>query len=447
MPFLIQPHPASSARVSMTVEPIQADPLPGRAEAHHAAFFRQSGWLMVATMTAGALMLCIHFLSRKIPASEYGILITLFSVVNIVPTIPFQSVFAQQTAYALATNRQRQLRSTIRAAWLGTVLLWLVAAAVTLCFQKSIVANWHLSNPIALWLLLVVMLFSLLMPLFAGVMQGAQNFLWLGWANIFNGGCRGLAAVLIVFALQGYATGIMTAAFIGLAVATAVGVWQTRSLWHGAGERFEHKKFLRQVVPLMLGFTATQFLFSADTSFVDAYFGADSTAAYGAAGTLSRALLWVVLPLTTVMFPKIVHSTAKSEKMSLLGMVLLGTAGLVALGMLGLWLLGPVAVRIVYPHDYVAPTLAILPWYAGAMVPLTLANVMVTDLMVRSHFRIVPFLVLLAIFYGLALTIYHDSPVMVLKTLCIFTSLCFAICAWFTWGAKGKVIAGNGGEE
>ena len=431
----------------MTAEPIPADPTPGKIQAHRAAFFRQSGWLIVATFTGGALMLCIHFLSRKIPASEYGIVITLFMVVNFVPTIPFQSVFAQQTAYALAVNRQRQLRSTIRAACLGTVLLWLAASAVTLCFQHSIVAALGLSNPAALWLMLVVMLFSLLMPLFAGVMQGAQNFLWLGWANIFNGGCRGLAAVFIVFVLQGYATGIMTAAFIGLAVAAAVGVWQTRSLWRGPAEPFEHQKFLQQVVPLMLGFTATQFLFSADTVFVDRYFGADNTAAYGAAGTLSRALLWAVLPLTTVMFPKIVHSTAKSETMSLLGVVLLGTAGLVIVGMLGLWFLGPVAIRIVYPHEYLAPTLVVLPWYAAAMVPLALANVMVNDLLARSQFRIVPFLVLLAIFYGLALTRYHDNVVMVLKTLGIFTSLCFAICAWFTWGAKGKVIAGNGRED
>ncbi len=81
------------------------------------------------------------------------------------------------------------------------------------------------------------------------------------------------------------------------------------------------------------------------------------------------------------------------------------------------------------------------------MVPLALANVMVNDLLARSRFRIVPFLVLLAIFYGLALTHFHDNLVMVLKTLGIFTSLCFAICAWFTWGARGKAIAGNGGEE
>jgi len=417
---------------------------PAGPASHHAAFFRQSGWLMLATMVSGVLMLGIHFLSRKIPAGEYGVLITLFSVVNIVPTIPFQMVFAQQTAHALATGDERRLRSAIRAAWLGTGLCWLIASAFTLCFQGQIVANWHLSNPVALWLLLVVILFSLLMPLFNGVMQGQQNFLWLGWANIFNGAFRVGTAVVIVFALGAWATGIMVAVFIGLLAATTAGVWQTRTLWRGAGEPFDRRGFLRQVIPLMLGFAATQFLFSADTSFVNTYFGADRTAPYGAAGTLSRALLWLVLPLAQVMFPKIVHSTARSEKTNLLGLVLLGTMVLVAGGVLGLWLLGPWVVKFVYPSEYLAPTLAILPWYAGAMVPLSLANVLVNDLLARSRFQIVPFLVLLAMFYGLALTQYHDSFVTVLKMLGIFNCLFFAICAWFTWGANAKALMENG---
>jgi len=399
---------------------------------------------MVATMLTGGLMLGIHFLSRKIPAGEYGVLITLFSVVNIVPTIPFQMVFAQQTAHALATGDERRLRSTIRAAWLGTVLFWLMASAVTLCFQKQIVADWHLSNPVALWLLLLVILFSLLMPMFNGVMQGQQNFLWLGWANIFNGAFRLTLAVGIVCVLAGWAAGIMTGVFVGLLAATATGIWQTRTLWRGVTEPFDWRGFLRQVIPLLLGFAATQFLFSADTSFVDTYFGADRTAPYGAAGTLSRALLWLVLPLAQVMFPKIVHSAAKSEKTNLLGLVLLGTAVLIGCGVLGLWLLGPWAVRFVYPPEYLSQTLAILPWYAGAMVPLALANVLVNDLLARSRFQIVPFLVLLAMFYGLALTQYHDSFVTVLKTLCLFTSACFAICAWFTWGKFGRLELGDG---
>jgi O-antigen/teichoic acid export membrane protein len=423
----------------MSAETMETNPTVERKH-HHITFFRQSGWLMTATMASGALMLGVHFLSKKIPAGEYGILITLFSVVNMVPTIPFQMVFAHQTARALAVNRERPLRRMIRAAWLGTFLLWLAGATIVLCFQKSIAADWHLSNPAALWMLLAVILFSLWTPMFWGVLQGSQNFLWLGWCQFLSGAGRLGSAVFIVFILKGWATGIMIGVLIGLFVSCAVGIWQTRPLWRGETEPFNWREFLKQMIPLMLGFVATQFLFSADTSFVDVYFGADKTAPYGAAGTLSRALLWLVLPLAAVMFPKIVHSTAKSEKTNLLGIVLLGTAVLVGAGVLGLWLLGPWMVRLVYTPAYIAPTLAVLPWYAGAMVPLALANVLVNDVLARGRFRIVPFLILLAAGYGLALTHFHDSFVTVLKTLTCFNLLLFAGCAAFAFKLpKSKV--------
>ena len=395
---------------------------------------------MISAMSSGVLMYGVHLLSKKIPASEYGTLITLFSIVSLIPTIPFQMVFTHQTASGLAKNQERQLTSMIRASWLGIFLFWLAAVLVIFIFRNQIAANWHLANPLALWMTMAVILFSLWMPMFSGVMQGQQNFLWLGWGNIFNGLFRLSAAVFIVFALGGQATGIMTGVFIGLLAATAVGIWQTQSLWSGKSAPFNRREFLREVVPLLLGFAATQFLFCADTSFVDSYFGAEQTAPYGAAGTLSRALLWLVLPLATVMFPKIVHSTAKSEKSNLLGLVLLGTGVLVGLGVLSLWILGPWVVRLVYPPAYVAQTLAILPWYAGAMVPLALANVLVNDLLGRGKFQIVPFLVLLAMIYGLALTQHHASFIAVLKMLGGFNLVLFAICAWFVWGRKTPAV-------
>jgi O-antigen/teichoic acid export membrane protein len=400
----------------------------------HAAFFRQSGWLMIATMSSGALMYGVHLLAKKISAAEYGTLITLFSIVSLIPAIPFQMVFTHQTAAGLAKNQERQLASMIRASWLGIFLFWLAALGVVLGFQNQLVANWHLANPLALWMTMLVILFSLWMPMFQGVMQGQQNFLWLGWSNIFNGFFRLAAAVFIVFALGGQAAGIMTGVLLGLLATTSVGVWQTKSLWLGNAAPFDRREFLREVVPLLLGFAATQFLFCADTSFVDSYFGAEKTAPYGAAGTLSRALLWLVLPLAAVMFPKIVHSTAKLEKSNLLGLVLLGTAALVGAGVLSMWIFGPWLVRIVYPPEYVSQTLAILPWYAGAMVPLALANVLVNDLLGRGKFQIVPLLVALAIVYGVALTQHHGSFIAVLKTLGTFNLILFAICAWFVWG-------------
>jgi hypothetical protein len=119
----------------------------------------------------------------------------------------------------------------------------------------------------------------------------------------------------------------------------------------------------------------------------------------------------------------------------------LGTAVLAICGGLGLWLVGPVAVKIVFKSSYVAATTALLPWYAAAMVPLALANVMVNDLLARNRFGVVPWMVLLAVGYGFALPQmlgrFHNLQV-VLQTLGIFNLLLFAVCAWFTWGMKAR---------
>ena len=104
----------------------------------------------------------------------------------------------------------------------------------------------------------------------------------------------------------------------------------------------------------MLGFGACQFLFTTDTMYAKAFFSGDEMASYVAAGTLSRGLLWVVLPLAAVMFPKIVHASAKSEKSNLLGIVLLGTAVLAICGAAGLCIVGPLVVKLVYKPEYVA---------------------------------------------------------------------------------------------
>jgi O-antigen/teichoic acid export membrane protein len=405
----------------------------------HAAFFRQSGWLMMATIIAGTMAYGVHFLAKKIPESEYSIFGTMLMVTACIPTLPLQMVFAQQTAGALATNRGRQLAGMIRLGWLWTLILWAAAALVVLFFQNQIAERWQLNGLEVLWVTLAVVLMNLWMPLFSGVLQGRQDFFWLGWGTIVGGFGRVAVAAAIVLAFRGGATGMIFGAFVGLGAWAGIAIWRTRDLWRVKPEPFDGRGLFKQVAPLMLGFGACQFLFTTDTMYAKAFFSGEETAPYGAAGTLSRALLWLVLPLAAVMFPKIVHSTAKSEKSNLLGLVLLGTAVLVDLGVLSLWILGPLVVRIVYPPEYVSQTLAILPWYAGAMVPLALANVLVNDLLGRGKFQIVPFLVLLAIFYGLALTQHHDSFIAVLKMLGAFNLVLFAICAWFVWGRKTAV--------
>ena len=82
----------------------------------------------------------------------------------------------------LALHREHELSGLIRAAWLGTFLVWLVAVVVVLLFQSTIMAQWNITNPAAIWLTLPVLLFTAWLPMFYGVLQGQQNFLWMGWS-------------------------------------------------------------------------------------------------------------------------------------------------------------------------------------------------------------------------------------------------------------------------
>ncbi len=426
----------------MLAEKVESVP-PAAAPQHRAAFFRQSGWLMIANISGGLLMWVVHFLSKakSVPASEYGVFVTFLAVAMCVPTMPMQMVMAQQTARALATHRERELAGTIRLMWLGTLLVGHMVAFLTFLFRGAILQRWEIVNPAGLWVTVAVVLMSLWMPMFWGVLQGRQDFLWLGWSMISNGiGRIGIAAVAVLV-LGGAAAGMMTGVLLGLVIATFIGIWRTRDLWLGRALPFDWRLLLGQVVPLMLGFAAFQFLFTADTMFVKAYFSGEDTAFYGSAGTLSRALMWLVGPLATVMFPRIVHSAAKSEKSNLMGVVMLGTAVLAVLGVISLTVLGPFIVKLVYKPSYVAVATQVLPWYASAMVPLALANVLLNNLLARSMFKAVPLLCALALGYGFALTHFHGSLVQVLQTLGVANCLLLAICAWFTL-RPGAVNAG-----
>ena len=173
-------------------------------------------------------------------------------------------------------------------------------------------------------------------------------------------------------------------------------------------------------------------MFTSDTMYAKSFFSGKEVDTYVAAGTLSRALLWLVLPLASVMFPKLVHSRASSQKSNLLGLVLIGTALLAIVGGAALYVVAPFVVKMVYPPDFVQPATALLPWYVGAMIPLTLANVLINDLMASERVKVVPAIVVIAIAYGFMLPYVLShlkmTPVVLLQVLGAFNLLLLAAC-------------------
>jgi O-antigen/teichoic acid export membrane protein len=413
--------------------------LPVTPEAARRSFLRESGWLMMANIGGGILNFFVHPLAKSAGPAAYGIFAAFLAVTICIPTMPLQLVFAQQTASSIAKNRQRELVGFIRVAWLVSFLIWLAFAIAAVVAQDTIIQRWKLPNPVALWITLPMVLFSIWVPVFSGVLQGQQNFLWLGWTNIINAIGRLVIAILAVKIFNGGAPGMLTGVLVGAAIGTFIALWFSRDAWTGTSAPFDWKPVLSQIVPLMLGAGAFQVLFTVDTMFAKTYFAEETAGFYSVAGTLSRALMWLVGPLALVMFPRLVHSSAKGEKSNLANLVLVGTGIMAASGALVLGVGGPLLVKIFFGQKFVPVAAAVLPWYASAMIPLTLANVLLNNLFAKSALKIVPALCVLAIAYPFALMRFHnDHPQSLLQIMGVFNLLLFAACAWFTWGNKEK---------
>jgi O-antigen/teichoic acid export membrane protein len=402
--------------------------------ASHQRFFRQSGWMVISTVISGVLFYAVHPFAKKIPESEYGILGLLLALLQCmsIPSLGLQMVFTQQTASALDEGRRRLLSGTARGVLLGTTVIWLAAVVLVVMFREPILVRWKISNSAALWLMLAVGLLTLWTPVFAGILRGQQNFLWVGWSSIVNSAGRLAAVAVVVLVFHGYAAGMTGGIFFGTLVSLAVCVVFTREVWLGPGSSVAWSAWLAHVVPLTFGFGAFQFMFSADPLFVQAWFDENETAFYMAAGTLGRTIVAFTGPVVTVMFPKIVRSAALSEKTQVMGLTLAITAGLAMLGALALSVVAPWLLTLIYKGTYRA-AVPLLPWFAASMVPLALANVLLNHLMALNRFKVVPWLVAVTVGYAVALNLRHGSFVTVIQIIGVFNLVFLGIVGIFFW--------------
>ncbi len=401
------------------------------------SFFRQSGWMLVATFLSGLFFWAVHSFASKMPEAEYGLFCTLLTVINqmAIPTIGLQTVFVQEAALAESEEHRRQLAGATRSVLLLALVVWLLGAALVFLCRHQIQRDYGITNPAALWMTVAAALLALCLPVLNGILQGRQNFLWLGMSSIATAFGRVSMVAMIVLVFGGYAAGGMLGVLLGSAVGIGIGVWQTHHLWRRPAARFCWGPWLKRVVPLTLGLGAMGWIQSFDMIVVRRFQLESGTGLYGAAGMIGRALMFMVGPMTLVMFPKIVRSAAKAERTDVLAQVLGATALLAGSAALFATFFAKWPLLLVQGPGYL-PAAPLVPWFTWAILPLTIANVLVNNLLARQQYAAVPWLTLVAAAYTAVLWFgpVHHSQLGVIRTMGVFALLFFLVCCWFTWG-------------
>jgi O-antigen/teichoic acid export membrane protein len=403
----------------------------------NSSFFRQSAWMLFATLANGAFMAAVQWAALRMPRDTTNGIGTFLSLLDVlgqlsIPITGVLTVFMQQTVMATTDEAKRQLVGTARGILGGMLALWLVFAILSLVFQNRIIGMLKLPNSTVWWFTMLACLAALLAPTLTGILQGEQKFFWVGWANILNGVGRFVGVVVAVVWLQKGATGAMAGVFLGNLLTLLLVAWMTRWIWKAPSLPPDWRGWLKQVIPLTLGVAAPTYIFTQDMVVVQQYFSTAEANAYGAPRVIGRVLFFLVAPMTLVMFPRIARSAATSEETNVLAQAVGATALIGGGAALACTFFPELMLRIMSPKGASTETAWLIPWFAWCMLPLALSNLLANNLLARKRFAAVPWMLAVAIGYRVTLHFLHDSYLTVILTLGGFSLALFLVCVVFT---------------
>ena len=385
------------------------------------AFFIQGSWMLTATMISGLLMFAVHFFGGWMTSNEYGLFVTLLQALNLImiPALGLQTVFAQQTAVANTPIEQSNLSISIRKILLYCIVIWAFSGLILTLLQAPILSAFKINNPLVFYLTLVVGLPQLFLPILLGILQGQQNFRWLGGASITNGLMRFIIIGIMVAALGTQSTGAIFGVLVGLTASCTIAAWHSRDIWAKRKAKignFNPKHWLRRIIPLTFGLGAGQFMLSADMLAARSILPEGDSGPYGAAGMIGRGLVIFTAPLAAVMFPKIA-SSKENLKFGILKYTVSRTTVLSILVCticsLAAWLLPSITEHIdtlSQRQKAITEITNLIPYFIWSMLPLALANVYIAALLAKEKYKGIPLLVIIALSYAIALIWLSNKP-------------------------------------
>lgn len=429
--------------------------------------------MVIATAVGGVFMMFGQTAAAKIPEYKtFNALLRLLIVFGGVPSAALQTIFAQQAAAAVTEEKERALTAAARALLKVTGGFWLIIALWAWLFTGRVCQLVGIAEPQGLRIISLAVLCTLWLPILKGLLQGQHRFAPLGWLQILEGVGRLCLIIVIVVLLKSHATGGVFAVFLAQLVVAVIAGWLTRQIWlHPQSVKFQWKEWLKRGVPLTLGMGSIMLISSIDLLFVNGLFfdcdpivgvvgltraallqlhrtGTDWVTLYAGAMLTGYAIIQFIAPITSVMFPRIVRSVARAENSDALTLAVLITGAFGCLAALGCTILPKLPLQVLYfTRPAMVQAAPLVMWFGWALVPLTLANVLIQNLLARERFEAAPWLMVVPIVYGLSLMaiapVLMKMPILdafkhVVQVIGLSSLLLFAVAAWFTWGKPEK---------
>jgi O-antigen/teichoic acid export membrane protein len=394
------------------------------------SLLKETGLLFIATMGAnvgnGLFQLVM---GGMLTANQFGILTSLLSVFLVfsVPVAAIQTVTTKYVANFKATDDYSKIKQLLLSSTKHLLVLGLLLAILITAASGYISAFLKINSSVPVLIIAAALLFSLILPVGRGVLQGMQKFNLLGLNLLTATLLRLLTAITLV--LLGFgASGALLGSAMGPLAALAIIIFPLARLLKPYKQQV--KVDLVEIYNYFGPTLATIFFYylaiGSDIVIVKHFFSPRVAGYYAGAVTMGKVTLFLPAAISMVMFSKSAEQhTLEQDTLSNLKRYLFW-AGVLSGAVALLYFIIPKQIMLVIGFGKYTPVASVVGILGLAMAFFALNNILFLYQLSVHRLKFIWLLAFLALSQIVALWLFHSSLMLVAVVVMIYGCLMFA---------------------
>src|SRR3989344_1285742 len=280
------------------------------------SLFKHSSIMFSSIMIANVFAYLFHiFMARNLgPASygEFGSLLAIFMILS-VPVGTIQTVITKFVSRFNSKNEDGKVGSLIFSSIKKLFYYGLFAFILVSLLSPFIAKFLHIDSSIPVIIVGFTVLFSVILPVNRGALQGLQKFNALAVNNVLESVFRLLlGSVLVVLGFG--VSGALLAFGLGYFVAFLIAFVSLKKYFDKRDGNINVKEIYKFTLPVFVLGLIMNLLINLPTVFIKHFYSSEFTGLWNVALTLARIILFVSSSVSLVMFSKISSLESLKEK-------------------------------------------------------------------------------------------------------------------------------------
>ncbi len=373
-------------------------------------------------------------MGRMLGPVHYGdmtILLSIFTIVSVIGQTVL-TIVMRYSSELYSDKKPRGIQKLLKFFTRNIALFGLIIFLVGSILVKPIASMFSLSDYLPVFITLTAVVFSLILMVNKGVLQGTQKFVAVSFVSIVEMGMRlCLGTILVKIGMM--INGAMTAIAIAPLVAYLVSFLSIRDIVKPKNNEneveyvFDKKEMLSYLWPVFITSFMLSVSLNIDIFIVKYYFSPQEAGLYSAVSTISKIILYTTTPIISVMFPMISELNIKGNKHYKIFLFSMLFTLVGALIILGLYVIMPGKIILILYGEKFVGFYNYLPEVGMIFLFYSLINLMANYYMAIKEFFFVWFYAASIIALIIAVTLSHSTLTVVIREMIVVFAIQFVL--------------------